>query len=170
MSIASLLLGLALLLVVALFVLRPLLAGASEPARPRGRSRAASAKRAALMAQKEGLLEEIRALEFDYETGKVPAEVYEVERARRVAAAAGILRQLDQMPGGEPSPEKRVLAQSRVSAEIEAAVARLRANSNGKAPAAPQPRYCPQCGQPTNPTDRFCAYCANPLKVVNPEE
>jgi len=67
MTIGSILLAVALLVGVALFVTRPLFV---RDARRRRRM----SEYQALQAQKEAVLVEIRALDFDHETGKVAEE------------------------------------------------------------------------------------------------
>lgn len=146
MTAGSLLLVLALLLLAALFVARPLLQAGAQ--RRRGRT-----ERQRLFDQKEALLAQILSLEFDYETNKVPAEVYESQRAALVAEAAVVLEQLDNLP-----------RQEALDAEMEAAIAQLRR----QAVAAPMPanghgRYCTQCGSPLDPGDKFCAHCGHKL-------
>lgn len=181
----SILLGVALLLVVALILARPFFM-----ARYR---QEAFTEREALEAQKEALLAQIRELDFDHETGKLPDEVHKQRRTELVGEAAAVLQQLDDLKpakeqddgkvpaGTEEEIEAAVSRLRRVRAaapvaegggpdEIEDAVARLRgkpAEGNGAAgeeerPAAEKgPRYCPQCGQPRDAGDKFCAYCGH---------
>ncbi|HUM68337.1 MAG TPA: hypothetical protein PLK31_05775, partial [Chloroflexota bacterium] len=94
MTTGSILLGAALLLLVVLFVARPFIQRTPVTSRPR-----TSGQR--LLAQKEALLAEILALDFDYETGKLPAELYQHQRAAMVAETAAILEPLDSLP---PAP------------------------------------------------------------------
>ncbi|MBK7177537.1 MAG: hypothetical protein IPH82_10165 [Chloroflexi bacterium] len=65
MTTGSILLGLALILLVGLFIAQPLLLPEEKKARSRS-------PRQKLLAQKAALLEEVRALDFDYDTGKIP--------------------------------------------------------------------------------------------------
>jgi hypothetical protein len=175
--IGSLLLALALLVIVGLYVLRPLLwAPVATPAA----ARPAASKRETLEADKEAILEQIRVLDFDHETGTISQVDYERVRQELVAAAAAVLRELDAF---EPAPVaaagpddfddiEAAVAQrrrQRAAADIEAAVARRRAQSqpvavagNGGGPAGTR-TYCPQCGQAAEKGDRFCAYCGHQL-------
>lgn len=126
-------------------------------------------KRQALLVHKEALLEEIRTLDFDLETGKIPAEAHAAQRAELVAETAEALKQLDALPQ-ETAP-----APSATLAEIEAAIAQRRAaaaarpvNGAQEQPAtavAPngQSKFCSQCGQPVKPGDKFCAACGHQL-------
>ncbi len=168
MTIGSILLGLALLLVVGLIIARPLL-------KPQPRPKSRLTERQALLTQKEAVLTQISNLDFDHETGKVPETDYKQQRAQFMAEATDILRQLDILEGGvsgDGAPAKpQVASPARdTEADVEAAIARLRskpakekpakaeaATSNGKT------KYCPQCGQPTDPDDKFCASCGHEL-------
>ncbi|HSM55767.1 MAG TPA: zinc ribbon domain-containing protein [Candidatus Sulfomarinibacteraceae bacterium] len=180
----SIFLGVALFLVVALVLARPFFVA-------HYRRQGALSEREALEAQKDALLAQIRELDFDHETGKLPDEVHKQRRAELVAEAAAVLQQLDHLkPTAEPDDgklptetgeeiEAAVARLRRVRAapvgdggqdEIETAVARLRgkpADGNGAASEEERPaagkgaRYCPQCGQPRDAGDKFCAYCGH---------
>ncbi|MCI0393376.1 MAG: zinc ribbon domain-containing protein [Chloroflexi bacterium] len=175
MTVGSILLGVALLLIVGLFVARPLLLASARRHR-----RPTTAQE--LLLHKEALLVRIHDLDFDHETGKVPAEVYQQQRARLMAEAVAILTQLDaaQQALSQAAPAVAP-GESRVEAEIEAAIARRR--QGAAQPPAPQPtpavaatpatgngrvRFCPQCGQPADPGDNFCAYCGQALRQPQP--
>lgn len=175
-SVGPLLLALAVLLVVSLYVFRPFLI----PHRTRARR---LSDREALAAQKDAYLEQIRALDFDFQTDKIAQVEYERQRADLVQAAADVLRRLEQMPDSR---------YDNTDDRIEAAVARLRHRE--AAPSVPQtapqtapqsaPRpflqpaaavadggplpaggrnFCPQCGLKVEPADRFCANCGHKL-------
>lgn len=187
MTTGSILLSLALLMGVAFFVARPFLMPASSR-----RHLQANSQRQNLLAQKEKLLAQLQALEFDLATGKVPEEIYQTQRATWTSEAAGILRQLDQLDQTSPTT-------TAIDRQIEDVVRRLRfsppptvssqpAFANGSAKASPmrspepmvevhqqptassqQPvatrqfRFCPHCGQPIDPGDNFCAGCGHKL-------
>jgi len=149
MAIGSILLGLSLLIIVGLFLARPLLTAQPQSTR-------SLARRQQLEEDKESYLNEIHALDFDHETGTVPTEVYEQQRAQLLNEAATVLKALDELPaaGGD------------VNSQIEAAVAERRhqhiISSNGQA------GYCPQCGCSLDSGDKFCARCGQPLQVAQP--
>jgi hypothetical protein len=167
MDLGSILLGVALLFIVAFLVARPWL----EPAAG-GETEADPA--APLLLERERTLAALRDLDFDYATGKLPDDDYAAQRAQLVAQGADVLRQLDALaPAGAPAPI------AGIEDEIEAAIARRRTSP---APAAPrraaeagieaaiaqrrQPgaaRFCGQCGQPLRPGDRFCGACGAPV-------
>jgi hypothetical protein len=150
MAIGSIFLGLALLLLVALFLARPLLLKHSQP------HGAYANERHQLEQEKEAYLGEIRALDFDHETGKIPTEVYQLQRDQLRSEAAAILKTLDELPEADGD----------VYAQIEAAVASRRhqqaLSANG------QISYCTACGQPLDQGDKFCASCGQPVEVAAP--
>lgn len=170
-TIGSVLLGLALLLIVGLFLARPIiLAARPQTQRP-------LTPREQLRQRKEALLEEIRTVDFDHETGKLPDDVYEQQRAYLVAETAAVLQQLDALETAAPAATATSDADP-VYSEIEAAVARLRqrpavaptATATRAAPQAAngQTVYCTSCGKPLDPGDKFCAYCGQPVRAVQP--
>ncbi len=153
MSVGSIFLGLALLVVATTFILRPLFLPANPSA-----SSFSSANRgsslASLLAQKEALLGQIQTLELDFDAGKISQVRFETERRQLVEQAAGILRQIDHLP-----PDKE--------AAIEAAIAQFRAHPS--APMSdehPPANFCPQCGEGVQSADKFCAHCGVSLGAV----
>lgn len=153
MTIGSILLGLALVLLVGLFLARPFLKREIISDHP-------TTRREQLLNEKEALLTQIQQLDFDAETGKIPPEVHQTQREVMKVQAAQILQALDEL---QTHP-------SAVDAEIEAAVAQIRrgetavpktavaAARNGKAV------YCSQCGAPTDTGDNFCTNCGHKLQ------
>jgi multidrug efflux pump subunit AcrA (membrane-fusion protein) len=170
MAIGSILLGVALLVLVGLFIARPFLRPQEEEAVP--------TEQQLLLEEKEALLDQIQALDFDHETGKIPTQLHELQRARLVEQATAVLQAIDDVGGEEgasfaaPAPEASDID---VDIEIEAAIARVRRQGAQKtAPSAPElspavtnghTRFCPQCGTPTDSGDRFCANCGNNLTL-----
>jgi len=150
MTIGSILLGLALLVVVVLFVARPLLTFQPE-------SKSAVNRRRKLEEQKQTLLAEIHSLDFDHDTGKIPDDVYELQRAHLMSEAAAVLKSLDEMSIESDEDLRR---------QIEAAVALRRHKtvqaSNG------QGSYCHNCGKYLDPGDKFCTHCGQAVRAVQP--
>ncbi len=144
MTVASILFGLAMLIVVALYVARPLIVSPARPARRPQRSRQQ------LLAQKEAILNQIRDLDFDHQTSKLPDDIYEQQRAQLLPLAAGVLQELDSASNGTPA-----------AADIEAAVTRLR--QARRAPMTADARFCPHCGRPVDSDDNFCVACGHDL-------
>ena len=155
-TIGSILLGLAILVVVGLFLIRPFF----KPPPPDE----VTSKRQQLTAQKSALLEAVRALEFDHDTGKIPDEEYEQMRTSLMSDAAAVLKALDEM-----SDELR---DEDVYAQIEAAISRIkqqRAPAAGKGTAtATAVRFCTNCGQGLESDDNFCPRCGQAVYNVQP--
>jgi hypothetical protein len=164
MTIGSILLGVALAILVGLVLARPLLQASREEQRNLSR-------RQILLAEKEAILAQIRDLDFDHDTGKMPDEIHQNQRAQLMNSAADILKQLEQMAGQAPQPPAPVV-KGVMDAEddIEAAVARVRQAK--KAKSAPKPRpasangggFCPQCGTAFDAGDKFCVSCGYKLR------
>ncbi len=184
MTIGSIFLGLALLVLVGLYVARPIL----KPAPP---SVSYMTPYQALIAQKEAILVQIRSLDFDYDTGIMNEADYQRQREEFMVEAEDIYRKLDEIEERGDIAEAVTVGQPAGStadfeSEIEAAIASRRSQaaplapeSNqpiAKAPASSQPqpatsngksKYCPECGRPTDPADKFCANCGH--KLLNPQ-
>jgi hypothetical protein len=179
MDLGSILLGAALLIVVAFIVARPLLDRAGARDRAPGPAEA-------LLFERERLLTALRDLDFDHATGKLVEEDYSAQRAQLVAQGAEVLRQLDALG---PAPDGDARPRVDHDSEIEQAIARRRARpaavtapAKASAAASPtaapsaavavdqaieaevarrrqKPRFCSQCGQPLQPDDKFCGAC-----------
>ncbi len=183
MDIGSLLLGLALLLLVAFIVARPILDRQGLPEKE-----TSQAER--LAAERETLLAALRDLDFDHATGKISDEDYTPQRARLVAQGVAVLRQLDAvgpaMPehalSAEDAIERAVAARRRPdgarvapraaqSADdvIEAEVAARRKSAPVQRPApTPDSVTCANCGALAKPGDRFCPKCGQVLALTCP--
>lgn len=164
MATGSILLGVALLVLTGLFVAQPFL-------RPQEEERELTEYQL-LVIEKEHLLDQIQAVDFDHDTGKLPTEVHEVQRARLLQQATAVLKAIDQASGESVAPATDSVD---MDIEMEAAIARMRRQRSQK-PAAtavtPAParsvvnghaRFCSQCGTPTDPDDKFCASCGHKL-------
>ena len=163
MATGSILLGMALLVLTGLFIARPFM-------RPR-EEEGDLTEYQLLQEEKEVLLDQIQALDFDFDTGKIPKDVHQLQRARLMEEATAVLKSIDQAGGdGDTAVPDAV----DLDIEIEAAIARIRQQRRHKE-FAPTPaaglatnghaRFCPQCGTPTDPDDRFCANCGHKLSL-----
>jgi len=176
MDIGSILLGLALLVVIAFVVARPLLERpdvADDPLRPAD----------LLLASRERVLTQLRDLDFDRTMSKINEADYTAQRAQLVAEGVAILKQLDDLglpqagaeAGGAVDEIEAAVAQLRarraaptvpdVDDQIEAGVTAVR--RAGKAPAA-EKIFCTHCGAEAVPGDRFCARCGTALPAAAP--
>ena len=172
MAIGSILIGVALFILVGLFIARPFLRAQD--------GEAVLTEHQLLLQEKEHLLDQIQALDFDFETSKVPAEVYKLQRARLMEQATAVLQAIDGTREAPvhtlvSEPDEQVDTAVDVDIEIEAAIARLRRQRGQKKPEPSAPvaaattnghaRFCPQCGTPTDPGDKFCAHCGHNLSL-----
>ena len=173
MATGAILLGVGLLGLVGLFIARPFL-------RPQEDAEELTEYQL-LLEEKEHLLDQIQALDFDHDTGKIPTELHELQRARLMEEATAVLKEIDQASGVPAANPVPVVADADsdvdVDIEIEAAIARMRRQRSQPA-ASPTPapvaaptnghaRFCPQCGTPTDPGDRFCAHCGHNLTLTS---
>lgn len=194
LTIGSILLGAALVLIVALYLARPFAVPDDEE------ERVNREEIDGLFLRKEALLRDIRELDDDYESAKVAPELYMRTRPQMVRQAAVLMKQLDErgyVAAGD-GVAADVDAQS-VDAQIEAAVRRLRTPEQldeqleaairqaRQKPAVPPPadaptngapvpangatHFCPQCGRRVEPDDRFCPKCGhNLVQETNPAQ
>ena len=142
MDIGSLLLALALLVLVAAFVAQPLIdkRGGSPGPAPADE----------LVARREAVLIELRDLDFDHSTGKVNDDDYTAQRARLVANGAEVLRQLAAIKSAAPDdPLEKMIAARRQARQ-----------------AAPDAKFCPNCGKPLRSGDKFCATCGHKIAAA----
>ena len=119
---ASILMILAVLILVALFVLQPFLS--AKPVAQKVETDPFEHQHSTLLAERDRLLTALQELEFDHVLGKIPAEDYPTQRADLLKAGAEIYRKLDEMDQAAPA----------VSAEdrLEAAVAARRADATAQ--------------------------------------
>lgn len=165
MTAGSILLGIALLAAVVLYLTHPFW-GADDQAR-----RQRQTQRDLLLEQKEALLAQIRTLDFDHETGKLPPEYHAVQRAELMAEATAVLQQLDALSGRRPVVDDAIEAavararrrQPVADDAIEAAVASARRRRVPVAANGHAARFCPQCGTAVAKGDKFCAACGHHL-------
>ena len=185
MDIGSLFLVLALLLLVALFVSRPLFASENKTSPELSSER--DHRLSFLMAERDRLLNALQELDFDYSLGKIPEADYPAQRLLLLQQGADVLRELDTLQEG--------VASNDIEARLEAAIAARRADArravasgNGVRPAVvaasvAEPDddlevmlsnrrrnrkdkaggFCPQCGSPVQKSDLFCPKCGNSL-------
>jgi hypothetical protein len=174
LTIGSILLGGAVLVLVLLYLARPFAAAEDDPARHE-RETVDS-----LLLRKESLLRDIRELDDDYESAKVAPELYRHTRPQLLKQAALVMKQLDEH-GYTEAPAGAVMTPD-MDAQIEAAVSRLRSpeqldaeieaavrRARSAPPATPTvtgngaAQFCPQCGRRVEPDDRFCPKCGRNL-------
>ena len=131
MTIGALLVGLALLILIASIVLRPL----TQRGRPDE-----TAPREDRSARLEAVLAALRDLDFDHQTGKISEQDHAPARASLLAQAA------EAMARASGPPMEDIL---------EERVGEIRRHLDEASPA----RYCTGCGGRLFPGDRFCPRC-----------
>lgn len=175
-DLGSIFLILSLVLLVGLYVVRPLFekrsAGVSEEEQVLS----------TLLAERDRILSAIQELDFDFNLGKIPQEDYPAQRQRLLQRGAAVLRRLDEAdqsaaaglglqleeaiaaraaalaatdgdPDGAPEPAKPPVRVMELD-EIEKMIATRREAREVKAAG-----FCPECGNPVQETDSFCARC-----------
>ena len=170
LTLGSVLLGIALLLLVILYLARPFLVAEDEAAR------LDREEVDGLLLRRDALLRQIRELDDDLEAAKVAPELYQTRRPQLVKQAAILTQQLDAHGYGDgpvaAAPDdldaqmeaavKRLRTPEQVDDDIEAAVRQARTHRNGAA-AATASGFCPKCGRRVEATDRFCPKCGHNL-------
>lgn len=145
MELAALLVILALALVAAAFIGRPLREGSARE--PDERERRLSA----LRAEQDQTLALLDELDMDYAMGRVEPEDYQASRAARIRRGAALLREIDELSAEAP-PADVARGSPAMASDLEARVARLRAQAGG---------FCGNCGSPLVVGDLFCARCGH---------
>ena len=143
MDLASLMLALVLFLIVAAFVLLPLLQSAAS-------EDTANPDTNFLLARRASVLSALVDLDFEHATGKIDCLDYESERNQLVADGVAVLKQLDVACMTAPA------IVDDLDARIEEAVAHIRKPESTPAVAH---QFCSQCGAVTQLNDHFCAQC-----------
>lgn len=168
MSLASILIGLAMLVIVVPIVADPFRHPERQTDRkPRGGPTGRPTYPAVLRA--------LRDLDFDHQTGKVSEEDYARVRGELLVQAAEAM----QAAPGETDVEAMIEAEvRRLRLEIRSDPT-LRCAGCGNnlqkgdrfCPACGRAAgvHCPDCGEPVQDTDRFCTRCGAPLGVTAKE-
>ncbi len=185
MDLGSIFLLLALLILVGLFVSRPLV----ERRRAEANAEPDDRQRSALLAERDRVLIALQELDFDFALGKIPEQDYPLQRETLVHQGADVLRQLDAM-----QPES---SEDDAEARLEAAIAARRADAAASQKAGQRPvpgngrkqvavaspdddlevllanrrrvrqekagGFCPQCGGALQKSDRFCPKCGTKI-------
>lgn len=173
MDLGSFFLLIALLILVAAFIVRPLLdrkaLGVSEEEQ----------SLSTWLARRDRVLDALQELDFDFKLGKIPEADYPSQRAMLLQQGADILKHLDTLTPPAPQP---ILPADALEAAIAARRSQtLAAAGNGNAGAGPislpdddietmlaarrRTRkakfsgFCAQCGNPLQANDQFCSKC-----------
>jgi len=179
MDIVVALIGLALVVLVAVYIAQPLIL------KTRVKTAAPESPRDKLLAERDTLYATIRDLDLDFHTGKLVEADYRAMREAYAARGVEILKELDAMNvGPQEAKSKRQKAvaddiEAAVQArrkgkpqvagrmaeedEIEAAIRARRQTKIGNQQSTISHPACPSCGTLFDPADRFCAKCGAAL-------
>ncbi len=172
MDIGALLILLAILLMMAAYLVQPFLT-------PRRRRVTMEEKRySSLMAEYERVLSTLQELDFDHRLGKVPEEEYPLRRAELIKKGTALLQELEASRErvSKAKAEQQletVLVERRAQRardsspglsdeELERLLAKRRATRKGKGEG-----FCPACGHAVMDGDRFCSSCGVALHREN---
>ncbi|RPI80971.1 MAG: zinc ribbon domain-containing protein [Chloroflexi bacterium] len=180
MDIGSILLILSLLVLVALYLARPLVVGTGTRSVPNDTE---DHEISSLLAERDRIILALQELDFDHAMGKIPEEDYPAQRASLLQRGAETLRQLDIYLPSEKTTGSTV--EDRIEAAIAARRSRLvpaYSGSNGSSTIedaeddlevaiANRRRmreekaagFCPQCGKAIQTNDHFCPKCGTKL-------
>lgn len=175
MEIGAILFSLAMLLLVAAYVLQPL-AGSG-----RGGHRDSSRELSSLQAERDRVLDSIQEIDMDHTMGKVSEQDYQRQRQVLAIEGAEILKSIDEIqlsPDAEPrgkTPEMELEAavaelRGKSSPASREAVAEARGKSSTPGPqktqstSDPSEEACPTCDEPILRGDRFCSNCGEVLE------
>ena len=173
LTLGSILLGVALLVLVLLYLARPFVVAEDEAAR------VDREEIDGLLLRRDALLRQIRELDDDMEAAKVAPELYQRNRPLLVKQAAMLMQQLDahgyrEEPAAPPAADldaqmeaaiRQRRAPQQVEDDMEAAIKAARARPNGAATEATTAAttFCPRCGRRVEADDRFCPKCGHNL-------
>ncbi|MFH1524260.1 MAG: zinc ribbon domain-containing protein [Chloroflexota bacterium] len=161
MELGAIFLLLAVLAIVVMFVVKPFTS--------QWRSQAEGKREtSSLLAERDQILVSIKELDFDHSLGKIPEEVYSVQRSVLLQRGAEVLRQLDEIRGAQPaSAELRSESDAGAGTgdtnllsddELDDLLAKRRLIRKEKALG-----FCPKCGKPILQSDRFCPSCGQAI-------
>lgn len=171
MEIGAILFSLAMVLLVAAYVLQPL------STYGRGGFRDTSRELSALQAERDRVLDSIQEIDMDRSMGKVAEEDYQRQRDSLALEGAEILRSIDELLQDSVPDEAAMELEAAIaelrgkssspSVELEEAVAETRSkssNHNSQISKAEAQGTCPRCGEVIHPGDRFCSNCGEELE------
>ena len=166
MDLATVVVLVAMLILTAAFIARPLSAG-------EGQAVGESERRlSALAAKQDQVLAFLSELDADFAMGKILPEDHQQQRSEWLTRGAGVLKEIDEL---RALPERSPLEE-----HLEEEVARLRAGLGGETTSDLEARlesevahlrgrlgassgFCGNCGQPLISGDLFCSHCGTPV-------
>ncbi len=176
MDIGSIFLILAVLIPIALFIIRPVIERRLAVTNQAGQDLSS------LLAERDRVVANIQELDDDYRLGKIPSADYPPQRLAMLQNGAEILRKIDTIQAlpitelAEDRLEAAILAKQNPGTnqgpsrkngnavppvpddELEQKIASRRRTMQGKAGG-----FCPKCGRPVQSVDLFCPRCGASL-------
>lgn len=159
MDIGSIFILLAILLLVAIFLIQPFFDQDHASIRP-------ESEYSQLLAERERLLDRIQELDFDFELNKVADHDYQRARKSLIEEAAAVMRRIDEVEAEKglekTSPSQEALRRSPPKTEvddIESLIASRRRELGEK-----KQSFCPHCGHAVTESDQYCVHCGENLK------
>jgi len=148
MDLGSILIILALVLLAAAFIARPLVEHKGVLVTEEDN------RLSALQAERDCVLDALQESDMDYTMGKVRAEDYQIQRGVLLARGVEVLKAINRLEVavGEPAGEVNL------EARLESEVARLRRGQGGTSGG-----FCGACGGPVVEGDHFCSRCGESL-------
>jgi len=161
---------LAVLVLIGMYLYSPFIT------RARQADRGGEHELSSLMAERDRVITLLQELDFDFKLGKVPEDVYPVQRSELLKKGAEVLRRLDELeksaaPGMDAAARLETVAAARRADapvqmeapvlsddDIESLIAARRKSRKEKSAG-----FCPRCGQPVLVVDRFCPSCGKSL-------
>jgi hypothetical protein len=158
MDVGSILVILAMFILVAGFLARPLL-------EKRGFSVTQGSRHLSeLQTERDKILLILQELDMDHAMGKIPTQDYESQRPGLVARGAAILREIDELGGPvfAPASVKTTSQEGQdLDAMMEEEILRRRK------PSSVEPvGFCTKCGNRIQEGDRFCTSCGTKVQVA----
>ena len=183
MDIGSIFLVLGLLVLVVIFISRPLLEKRSVAVTQEEQ------EVSALLAERDRLLNALQELDFDYSLGKIPEADYPEQRKVLIQRGVDVLRKLDELQvDAQPDDAEERIEAAIAARRADIAQVQLAGGNGGGARLKPAPLavgqddslealiatrrrerkeksagFCPQCGDPVQKSDRFCPKCGAKL-------
>jgi len=119
-----------------------------------------------LVARKSVLLQSLKDIEFDRETGKLAEQDYERLRARYEREALQVMRALDDLRGADLDDEIDRAVEERLETELE----ETSSPTEAEAPSSTSERpaegsvVCPECDKELDAEARYCIRCGTAIE------
>lgn len=192
MDIGSILLILALLILVGLFISRPLVE--RKEVKITSEDIQEDHEYSALLAERDRILDSLEEIDFDYALGKIPEPDYPGQRNALLQRGADTLRALDKLAAQASEEDAEARLESTIAARRSAVEGQTLTQPTGRTTAAAgsssaraatllieddeleaqiaarrrarsdkSAGFCPQCGNAVTKSDKFCSKCGTTI-------